>query len=65
MYSENDYNIISELPLNNIQNMLRERRLRLFLFGDYELECHLYGITGATGIDSKVYLVSILTSNVS
>ena len=31
--------IISKLPLNNLQNMPRERRLRLFFFGDYELVC--------------------------
>ncbi len=27
----------------------REKSLRLFVFGDYELLCNLYGISGASG----------------
>ena len=29
--------------------MHRGKKIRVFLFGDYEFECHMVGITGAQG----------------
>ena len=31
--------------------------MRLFLFGDYEFECRMYGITGAQG--RSVYAINV------
>ena len=39
---------MQETGLNNM-HQYRGKKIRVFLFGDYEFECRMVGITGAQG----------------
>lgn len=45
----NDYKCASKTTLGC---HYRGKKLRFFIFGDYELLCRLYGLSGASGLSS-------------
>ncbi len=50
---------VDALQVLHVYEYCREKKLCVFLSGDYEFECILYGLTGAQGNQDIVYLFHV------